>query len=91
MITKGTFIHNTLVRQDVPAAIRTGLDTIPAADTIGLIDQNNTVGAFISGPDRAYLDAGRLIAMVAHLGNEEGLENIFFRHCLGKSIDSPVR
>src|ERR1039458_2295498 len=73
VVTQGALVHGLRFRVQVPAAIRAGLHTVAAAQTIGLVHQHHSVRADEGGAHRAHLHARRIHALVAQLGNEEAL------------------
>src|ERR1019366_7668899 len=53
------------------ADLGAGRDAEPAADAVGGVHQHRAVGAVKRGPNRARLRAGRMLAEVAELRDEE--------------------
>lgn len=90
VVAEGAFVHDAFFREDIPASIRTGLYAIPAADAIVLIDQHDSFRAFKGGADRTDLHTGRFVAVVAHLGDKERLEDILIGNLLGKAVYASV-
>src|SRR5689334_8502071 len=71
VVAESALVHRLFLRMQVAAAIRAGLDTIPAPETVRFIHQDDAVRADECGADRADLHARGIHAMVAELGNEE--------------------
>src|SRR5512135_1158457 len=64
-------------RMEIADAVRAAHDAVAAADAPGAVDEYDSVLGLIGGSDRADLDTGRVVAMVAELGDEEGLGDLF--------------
>jgi len=80
-----------LVGMKIAAAIWASLNAILASDAVFLIYQNDSLFSFKGGTYRTNLHAGRFGTMVAHLGYEKGLFNLFVWNGLGKPIDPAIR
>jgi len=77
VITKITFIRHMVDRMEKSHAVRAGHNAVTAADAPLPIHQHNTISSLVSCAHRTYLDAGRLCALVAELGNEKSLFDFF--------------
>ena len=71
VITERALLRHVLFRMDEPAAVRTRLDAIAAAETVLLIHQHHAVRSRERGAHRANLRARGIRAVVAQLGHEE--------------------
>jgi hypothetical protein len=71
MITPGAFVGLMNVGIDKTRVIGAGLYTITAADAMLMINKNETFRGLEGRPHGAHLDAGRLLAVIAHLWNRE--------------------
>ena len=63
MILVGPFRIFSIV--EIPGIIRTGDHTVSAANTSVMIDDNDTILPFIGSLDRAGLDTGRVVTVIA--------------------------
>jgi hypothetical protein len=64
-------------RMEEPHAIGAGHNTVTTADAPLPVHQDYAFRRLVGSAHRTHLDAGRLIALVAELGNEKGLINFF--------------
>jgi hypothetical protein len=64
VITPVALIYNLSLRVQEPGTVWTGLNAVTAAYTAFLIYQNYTVTGFIGGPNRTYLSAGGIVALI---------------------------
>src|SRR5579863_6708331 len=60
VITECAFLGSTRVRIQKTAAIRAGLNAVPAADAIFFVNKHNTIRRDECRADRTYLGAGRI-------------------------------
>jgi hypothetical protein len=77
-------------RVEEARAVGAGLDAITATDAIVLVDQNHPVLALEGGSHGADLDAGRVFAVVAQLGDEKCPEDLFVIIHGRKTVDAAV-
>jgi len=76
MIAEGAFICDPGLRVQVTGAVRTGLDAVSTTDAALGVNQDHPVVGFKGSPNRANLNARRMIALVAYLGNKKTAEHI---------------
>ena len=90
VIAESTFACNFLHRMNKPAAIGTGLNAIPASDTVFFINKDDAFRTIVGGTYRTNLNTRRFGAMVAHFRDEEGFKDLLVRYGLRKSVDSTI-
>src|ERR1039458_6905913 len=71
VVAQRALLRRLGLRVQEPASVGAGLDAEPAADAVGGVHQHRAVGAVKRGPNRARLRAGRMLAEVAELRDEE--------------------
>ena len=88
VIAQRAFVGRVRFRIEEAAAVRAGLDAVAAAEAVFLIHQHDAVGSHERRAHRADLHARRVGAVVAELGDEEGLGRVVV--LLGESVVAAV-
>src|ERR1700722_4908165 len=86
VITPRTFVGGLCLLVEIPRTIGTGLNTVPAADAIFLIDEHDPIGRLVGGPDGTNLHARRIFALIAELWHEESLRHLFVAVSIAKAV-----
>jgi hypothetical protein len=86
VIAEIAFIGDPRYRMEIADPVGAGLDTVPAADTAFGVYQNDTVVGSECGADRADLDAGGVIALVAELWDKKTSQYILFHDAIVRLI-----
>src|ERR1022692_5294002 len=86
VIAPRTFVAGLCLLVEIPSTIGTGLNTVPAADAIIFIDENDPIRRLVGGPDRTYLHARRILALIAELRHEESLRHLFVAVTIAEAI-----
>ena len=88
---KIAFVRGLTGWVDITHAIGTGLNTVAAAHTIGIVDQHDAVASGIGGADRTDLNAGRVGALVAQLRDKKASQGVYLFIYLRETIYPTVR
>src|SRR6202158_886948 len=86
VITPGAFVGNVQFRVEEARGVGARLDAVLATDAIGMVDQDHAVVGLEGRAGWAHLHAGRMGAVVAQLGDEEGLLDLRVLVAVGESI-----
>src|SRR5450631_129669 len=86
VIAPGAFVGGLRLLVEIPRAIGTGLNTVPAADAVFIIDEHDPIRRLVGGPDRTNLHAWRIFAMIAELRHEERLRHFFVAVTIAEAI-----
>src|ERR1039458_7786588 len=73
VIAERAFLRGFLLRIDETTAVRTRLHAVAAAQAVFLVHQHHAVRTDKGCAHGTHLSAGRVSAVIAHLGNEEVL------------------
>jgi hypothetical protein len=97
VVTEVTFVRDLVHRMEEPDAIGASHNAVATADAPIPVNQDNAIVRLVGGTNRADLDAGRVVALVAELRNKKRLVDIlglnFFatnRACR-ESVSSTIR
>ena len=82
VIAEIAFFSRMVYGMEEPHAVRAPHDAVAAADAPVPVHEHDAVRRLVGGADRADLHAGRVVALVAELGNEEGLFDAFLADVL---------
>src|ERR1700722_16093709 len=86
VIAPVAFVGGLRLLVEIPRTIGTGLNTVPAADAVFLIDENDPIRRLVGGPDRTDLHARRIFTLIAELRHEEGLRHLFVAVTIAEAI-----
>ena len=78
VITEVAFLCGVINRMEEPDAVRTAHDAVTAPYAPGPVYHDNAVRRLIGRTNRADLDTGGIFALVAELGDKEGLFYVLF-------------
>ena len=87
---QGAFVHDFLFGVDIPAAVGACLYAVATANAVIVINKHEAFRTVVCSPYRAYLHAGRLMAMVAKLWHEERLKDLIIRYLLFEAFHSTI-
>ena len=73
MIAPGALVRHPFFFIEIAGAVGACLDAVTAADAVLVINQDRSVLGLERRAHRADLDASGMIAVIAYLGNEEGM------------------
>jgi len=76
VIAEVAFVSYAVLRVEEPDTVRASHDAIATADAPFSVDQYNAIIRLVGSAYRANLHTGRVIALIAELGNEKSLCDI---------------
>ena len=96
VVAEIAFIGDFVFRVEEPDAIGASHDAVAAADAPFPVNENDAVVRLVGCANRANLDAGRVVTLIAELRNEKRLGHVFgvnffaTNRARGESVSSAI-